>query len=279
MNIDIAYEIGLPGEAVDEMRRAYETILASCGKSVLDEAKRVLFSGSECGALLEEAAGKCALRADMVKLVFCFYALEESREIYRAKGFSEDVFMQSLTDITIWAKVAKKYYGGWGMHEFEWVCRTLRSTVVRMGRLQFEPNVFKSREYTLCGRTLHRGDPVLNVHIPEGEPMPKEARTASYRQAADFFGNDVFVCESYLLWPRQRDFLKKDSNILSFMDDFETVYSCPNSGHDLWRIFGVRDSFDPKELPRETSLQRAYAEMLEADGGIGSGYGVMIFGN
>ena len=47
---------------------------------------------------------------------------------------------------------------------------------------------------------------------------------------------------------------------------------------NLWRIFDKRDTYDPKTLPRDTSLRRAYAEHLEKDGmKVGSGRGIFFF--
>ena len=45
----------------------------------------------------------------------------------------------------------------------------------------------------------------------------------------------------------------------------------------LLRIFGVRDSYAPEELPRKTSLQKALAAHIENGGTMGSGLGLFLF--
>ena len=72
--------------------------------------------------------------------------------------------------------------------------------------------------------------------------------------------------------------MKPDSNICRFMDHFHIVASEGRADcGDLWRIFGVRDSYAPEELPRKTSLQKALAAHIENGGTMGSGLGLFLF--
>lgn len=215
----------------------------------------------------------------MVRLAFCLYCVDRMYDIYKQKGLSDRVYLDSLIDLRVWALTCMRNYGEWGMEEFKWLQHALRGKVIRMGRLQFEENVYEyGPDYNAHGVSLKRDDPVIGVHIPEDGPFTTEQRLDAYKQAYKYFGNPVFVCESYLLYPPQYDFLKPESNIIKFMNEFEVVHVHEDRfRQDMWRIFGLRERYDPKELPRETSLQRGYAEHLEKTNVNGWGYGVLIF--
>ena len=46
---------------------------------------------------------------------------------------------------------------------------------------------------------------------------------------------------------------------------------------DAWRIFGADAEKEPKNLPEQTSLQRAFKEYLVQENKVGQGIGVIIF--
>jgi hypothetical protein len=153
-----------------------------------------------------------------------------------------------------------------------------------LGRLQYEHARFDADEYTCAGITLHRGDAVINCHIPSCGPLTKEARTDSYRQAWDFYKRDFphgilpVVCSSWLLYPEHADFLPAHSNILSFMQDFTLLRSSVDeSFRNAWRIFGSAAARPASEWPRDTSIRRAFADRILAGKPVGSGYGILLF--
>ena len=170
-------------------------------------------------------------------------------------------------------------YGEWGMREFKWLANALRGKLFRLGRLQFEEVPLEHCDYNKHGVNYKKHkDTVIGVHIPEDGRMSKEDRLDSYQQAYKMFNNPVFICETYLFYPKQYDFLSPESNIIGFMNEFDVVYSEEDRGmKDMWRIFGMRDNYAPENLPRDTSLQRAYASHIEKTGKNGMGYGIMVF--
>lgn len=92
-----------------------------------------------------------------------------------------------------------------------------------------------------------RGDNLLYIHIPQGEKLTRESCTDSVRRAEEFFRShfpnyeyDYFFCESWLLFPGNRSFMAKDSNIVKFMDLFTPAYSTENDSQAIERIFGER---------------------------------------
>lgn len=201
-----------------------------------------------------------------------------TKALYAEKGYDEQIFWDSMRDIAIWAKCCKDQTGRWGMKQFHWLSKTLRAELWRLGRMQFEWTRVEGFRYEKNGVSLKEGDPVINTHIPEGEPLTPEKRTDAFDRAVRFFGSSVFLCESWMLWPAHYQMLKPESNIISFMNDFDIFESFEQPGvADLWRFFGYLPDYRPDRLPAVSSLQRAYAEKLRQNGGLtGGGWGVHV---
>ena len=240
--------------------------------------KQEFYKGGFSTGLIDELAEKLGERPFMLRMAFCLFCTDTMYEIFKEKGISDEVYLDSLIDLRIWAYTCMKNYGEWGMREFPWLANALRGELFRLGRLQFEYTHLDHCGYDKHGVDYKEGDTVIGVHIPEDGRMTAEERLDSYKKAYKMFGNPVFICETYLFYPKQYNFLPPNSNIVSFMNEFDIVYSEEDrSMKDMWRIFGLRDNYDPSGLPRETSLQRAYADHISKTGKNGMGYGVMVF--
>ena len=218
----------------------------------------------------------------MATLTFCEMYSLRTLEIYGWRNYDTDVYYDSFRDLVIWGNVCLKQHGTFGIANYGWVSEQIRAAMFRIGRLQFHLIPHHAPDYTHAGVRVQHGDEVINIHIPEGDSLTREKRLDSYRRAYRFFhqtGNAVFVCDSWLLYPAHTEFLDERSNILDFMRDFEIIHFSEKHGSfdDCWRVFGFRESYDPDSLPRETGLQRSYADRLASGGATGSGYGVFIF--
>ena len=111
----------------------------------------------------------------------------------------------------------------------------------------------------------------------------------AYSRAYEFFadcyrdGKLVLVCHSWLLDPEYQTFLPEKSNIVGFQKDFDiiSVEKKENFG-DAWRVFGAEgdkpvDQTNAAELPRNTSMQRGFADFVAGGGLTGVGHGVIVF--
>ena len=270
---DVMKEIGLPGEAAEVAAALYGRLPDGAVPKLIniclhaDDSREALFAYAD---ELGERRYPLALTAALVTAPLTV-------EKMLAQGVSYENAVLSLRDITVWCKVCKRDFGEWGLHEIAWIEHTLRAELWRLGRLQFETVSFDYDDVELENGTIKRGETVINVHIPEDGPIPREERYASYRAAREFFGLDKFIIDTYLLYPAQRDFLPENSNVRDFMDDFYTFkWGEYDDYTDMWRLFGRRDHWDPAELPRDTSLHRAYADHLARTGKCGWGVGAMI---
>ncbi len=103
----------------------------------------------------------------------------------------------------------------------------------------------------------------------------------SYELGAEFFGERfrvdpvVFVCHSWLLFPRNREVLSPDSNLYSFISDYDILKTEEYDDYsEAWRLFDVNYEGDVEKLPQDTSFRRAYAEWIRKGERTGGAYGV-----
>jgi len=256
-----------------------------CAKAASDEGyaelKNKFFNGGNVHPEMAAFAEKHGIAPELSELAHAELFTAHMQTIYAEKGWDMDIYIDSLLDIKIWANVCHRDYGIWGLKQFDWYSYQLRCDMFRLGRMQYHIVNYSGSDYSAGKYSIKKGDKVINIHIPEGDSLTKEKRLASYKKAFEFFGGKytAFTCHSYLFYEKHFDFLPQNSNILDFMRDFHLFDFTEKEGtDDLWRIFDRRDSYDPKTLPRDTSLRRAYAEHLEKDGmKVGSGRGVFFY--
>lgn len=195
-------------------------------------------------------------------------------EKYAAKGISRKIYVDTFYDLTLWCGNCHRDFGEYGINEYGWFFRHLDMTLFRLGRLQFEllASPWEIRERV---PQIQKGDPVISVHIPQGEKLDPAAVHSSLQQAYEFLGTDKpYLCHSWLLYPGLREILNKDSNILKFQEEFqlEAVDYAEREGEQ--RIFDVLKD-DPLEYPENTSLQRNTKKYLLTGKRLGSGLGIL----
>ena len=149
-------------------------------------------------------------------------------------------------------------------------------------RLQFEP---RELEYdcVIDGVEYKKGAKALNVHIPRTETSFAHDRViASYHKAAEFFKDyygdapRLFVCSSWLLFPKHDEILKPESNMRLFASDYTVVREW-FSDKPTWLAFGKVYTGNPDDMPGETTIQRAYIEILKRGEKTGGAYGAFNY--
>ena len=175
---------------------------------------------------------------------------------------------------------------GRNQHDVETVSYTHLDVYKRqaLGRMQYEFSEFQGESHTAGGITVKKGDCVLTMHIPSCGPLTKDLREDSYRRAYTFYQKDfpgkpvIFTCSSWLLYPPHDGMLPKSSNVVSFLHDFDPVFSVETDTFDnAWRIYGADGGKPLDQLPQNTSMQRAYANWLRGGHKAGWGYGIFMF--
>jgi len=204
---------------------------------------------------------------------------------YRKRGISEDVWYNSMCDLRFKLDECKEVYGIRGSFVAPWFIGFFKLKRFALGRLQFELTDF-NRNYSCADGTLTPESKVINIHIPRsGKPLSPALCDEAFCLAKRFFegmlgdGPIAFVCSSWLLFPKQKEFLAKGTNVLAFMERFDIIESKENteSYPDIWRLFDRNYNGDPDTLPRDGSLRRAYADHIKKGGRMGSGFGVFFY--
>lgn len=190
---------------------------------------------------------------------------------YMNRKIPEEIYLDSMKDIRIWANDYKKKHGVWGIDELDWLAESLDLKVIRLGRLQYE----KVRANKNFG-PIKEGEEFLSVHIPEDSKLDLKDVEKSLDLAREFYkdqGIKYFYCKSWLLSLNLDWVLNKDSNIVKFRDKFTHIEMSFNTPQAEERIFS-KVLEDKSFYPEETSLQKnAKKAILEGlDIGVGSGY-------
>jgi hypothetical protein len=118
-------------------------------------------------------------------------------------------------------------------------------------------------------RALGPADPVLEIHIPAGGDMSPEKCKDSLTRAYDFFKSYFphrlpigFRCCSWIISPCVEQCLPAKSNLAQFLKE-TYLFPVASTDPDIWFIF-FQEKFDPATAPRDTSLQRAILDYLNA---------------
>lgn len=241
----------------------------------------------ETDLVYEEAdvlANKVKVHSDTLSMLLFLWCGEPLLEKYSWEEIPEEIYWDTMYDLHCKLIECHEVYGIWGTFVRFWYPGFYQMTRFALGRMQYEYADFKLEEYEVDGNIVKKGDRVINMHIPSSGSFSREKRLDSYKRAFEFYQEDFggkpipMVCNSWLLYPEHREFLPEHLNIRSFMEDFTYIEGAADEKFEnAWRIFGKDSTKAPNELPRETSLQKAYAKHLAAGGKTGSGYGVFFF--
>lgn len=211
------------------------------------------------------------------KVALIFYVMKAIKlfEKFCERGISKEIYFDTFSDITIWCNNYKRKTGRIGIGELEWLTLHLEMKLFRLGRLQFEMSVLEDN-ISFNDLNYPKGMKVVNVHIPQGKALTEEECDKSFEKAVEFFGPEykLFICESWLLSPKLKEILGKESNIIKFQNRFciyNTIYPFRQAEE---RIFG-EVLMDKSQYTEGTSLQkRAKAYLLTHDD-IGIGLGIL----
>lgn len=275
--------LSLAYEKIRESGTAYLRLSA-----LLDGYERdTLFISVEKESEVDAIARAADVHPYTARLVTFIFLFRTMRERLAKLGLSKKVIFFTMSDLIWKLNECKMIHGVVGVEQFEWYTRFTALRIFAIGRLQFELRNYSYTEdaVTVSGGTVKNGDPILSVHIPRmGTPMEPKLCNAAYREARKLFCKllgitDIpFMCTSWLLYPKNREILEPDSNIVRFMDRYEII-DVQNYRKDrnssIPFVFGVKMSTPIEELPEKTTLHRGYKTHLLEGGRMG--YGVGIF--
>lgn len=219
--------------------------------------------------------------------VFVAHLFSRLREVYVRFGIPDEIFVASVTDLRYKTTECKLVEGEYGTFVADWYRGFFEMRIFALGRLQFDKRPL-AVDCTVDGVELTADTPSVYIHIPRNEePLSPEAAHASYALAKEFFkkyfpeifiGDKlVFSCSSWLLFEEHRRILKPTANIIHFMNDFTIVKTYLSDGYKgVWRLFDTKYCDDPDALPTDSSLRRAYVQMIKEGKPIGGAQGVFL---
>ena len=208
---------------------------------------------------------------------FCRFACE-TYEDYKKERISDRIFFDTFRDLRHWCVNCYQEFGEYGIDEDHWFWRLFDRTLFKLGRLQFETGpAMQSIEHD--GWSLKKGEPVIHVHIPQGEPLDWSACERSFEAAYVWFGREIpYICHSWLLFPGLRELLPEQSNIIKFQSHFQLLEVDYLEREAEWRIFSKVQE-DVKVYPEKTSLQKAAKAYLLSGRKLGLGLGRYVPGS
>lgn len=230
--------------------------------------------------------GKRLVINEYTLYMILFLALADvMRDHYDRSGINRSIFMNTLRDLKYQLDICFDLYGIWGHSAPTWQIGFLRCTTLAFGRLQFQFCKF-NKTYNLDTCKLTPDSKVLFIHIPRtGERLDHARVVESYQLAAEYFTPFfvdepvVFACNSWILYPKNLEFLSEGSNLRAFYDDFNIISVEEYQDYkETWRLFDKLYTGNPDEMPQDTSLRRAYVEMMKRGEKTGRALGVFIYG-
>lgn len=282
-------EYDYPEEAREALLGAFDTIVSSGENAAFSALLEEYATNREPDALailekMKAISASCGIHEYTGALLLLICYSRQLREFYRLAGLSEEIFKTSMLDLRNKLMECRLVKNVWGTFVAPWLAGYFNLSRFGLGRLQFEVRDFRD-SYSKNGLTLHPESKVINVHIPRtGGRLDEESRKKSYAMAAEFFASRygmepiVFYCSSWLLFPKHKQILKEGSNLRAFMDDYDIFKSGEYENYEeSWRLFDTEYTEDHTNLPADSSLRRAYIQMMDAGEKTGWGKGIYLY--
>lgn len=203
--------------------------------------------------------------------------LPHVRAYHASLGIPEQITQATVADLGRNIRVHRKREGVGGLGVMWWLMLHFRGVIFQLGRLQFECRHAGDDIATSMrthGLVADASTNVLSIHIPDfSGPMDHEACTASIAQAAEFFPTylpnwqvSVAICNSWLLDPQMKAFLKPESNIIRFQDRFELVDQRWDASESVMQFVFGKHVDDVESITPHSSLERGVIDHLKSGG-------------
>lgn len=161
-------------------------------------------------------------------LLAFLYMCQELKAFYDEKGISEEILLDNLKDIAVWTRIWSEVKGELYLGELPWLSNHMTPRLFKLGRLQFCMGTLPE---DIESKGLKKGDPIIEIHIPERGPLKPEECKESLEMAKEFFAKyypdydyRCFTCDSWLLGSDPEEIVNPESNIGKFIRMFEIIY-------------------------------------------------------
>lgn len=212
----------------------------------------------------------------MVFILGCALALKPK---YDKKGISEEVYHDTMKDITWKIGECEKLHGITGIASFGWYHNIVSMTTFKLGRLEFAKGTYAWEDYKSY---VKKGDTVYACHIPSAGPLTPDSVTDSLRRAYSFFGCEKYLivtCSTWMLATSvYNEVFPENSNLRQFYECFDIIdeKEDPNDSN-LWRVFYKPVGTPVDELPQDTTLQKNFVRFFKEGKHMNNGRGIIVF--
>lgn len=274
-------KIGITKETADYIHSIYKGIAHNkkAYSDLIYATNNFLSKNSmEYQSYIERIHEETGLKIYAINMILVLMCAKKIKTVYDKKGISEQIYFDTMSDISCKIQECKKLYDIWGIFSLEWYRGIFTLRTFKLGRLEFEISSFPFENYK---DVIKKDEIAYRCYIPSSGPLTPESVIDSLKKAYDFFkikGNMKVFCKSWLLYPAHYELFPSGSNLGSFFDLFHIIYEKKDANNsNLWRIFYKTPETPTNELPANTTLQRNFKEYLINGNNIGIGTGVLMF--
>ena len=236
--------------------------------SELNEGFFELLSQTDCKAFTAIENYDANTHSPIENLFAYLYFCEELQNRYQQRGIPQTVLLDTLHDIVVWTNTHRQVHQTLGLSETDWLKRHLSFKLFKVGRLQY---CISGSEFDIPKLRVKKGDPIIEIHIPEGEPLLLDKCKSSIQSAGAFFKRyfpeytyEYYTCHSWLLDENLLSIIDKNSNIALF----QTLFSpCQKDISDallkyIFRWDATRETLS--NFPAKSSLAQKIKKAVEA---------------
>ena len=247
-----------------ELPREYKEVVENCVK---DYSHSQIETEENPVARLNEQENKTLC------LIYALNKCESFFNHHKELGIPENILFDTIKELKRHTKICTLPDGkeSLGIFQIKWINNVLSGNLFCLGRLEFEMKSSKRaiEKYGICP-----DEKVIGVHIHGTKtPIDKQSVDASFDIAYRFFEKYFpdfdykgFTCHSWLMDPTLRELLPPTSNIVGFLDRFDTVFS-NESDSILKHIFDKNATFENADTyVAKTSLQKAVIDHIQKGG-------------
>ena len=279
---ELMKQISIPEEAMEGTLKIYDKITSD--KSLWEYFNGKISEFLKIGGdfpmedFAREIGEKINENHFAVHLVILLESARRIKPLYDERGISEEIYYDTMRDLSYKVKECKKHYDVYGIKSFVWFFRLMVLNTFMLGRLEYaeETADFDYKDY------IKKGDTIYGCHIPSSGPLTYDSVMDSLKRAYKFFGCEKYLavfCSSWMLYPPlYREVFPEGSNLRMFYELFDMIdEKHTGNNSNLWRIFYKDEDTPLDELPQETTLQRNFVKYFREGKFMGSGKGVIIF--
>lgn len=202
--------------------------------------------------------------------------LVDLKTYYINKGIDLDILYETIYDLHY---RIDRYFANnseYGLTETDlyWLGFIFRAEIFDLGSLRFQRFSLTFKEIQRSGaeamelplkwkKRLPEKTPIVNVHILDNADIRPHKIDEAMAWAREFFDEyfpeheyEVFVCRTWMIYPKTLDLLSKDSNIALFSKRFKIIGSHDNPKQALDRIYGTDSLAEIKKMDHTSSLAK-----------------------